>query len=243
MKRKTWIAIAIILVILFVLCTFDLDRLNQGLGNKLWLNIKILSHFLSVIYPILICLFLIVLIGTTEWKIQFKELSFAGLHIYFASPEKLFISKVSNYLNTKRTIFKIDLEKDNFKETFDSFYEIYLFMRNELSTIENFSELKQKKKCKDLYCITNEAVSILNSFLTEHQSNFRRWYEYYEKTQLQAGEKASFYLNPIGQFQKDYYAYEKLCSDFKHVNDFFSSTIAEYFKIDISKWNPDVNAE
>ena len=54
-----------------------------------------------------------------------------------------------------------------------------------------------------LYDLTNEIIKVLNDFLTQYQSNYRRWYTYIEKT-----DEAKFYLTPIGELQKEYMTME-----------------------------------
>ncbi len=136
-------------------------------------------------------------------------------------------------LDTKRTIFKIDFAHDNFKETFDSFFEIYRFFRDEIKILGNAKKKKRKtnNETVELYNLANETIKVLNNFLTEHQSNYRRWYIYIEKK-----HEEDFYLKPIGELQKNYSNYEKLCNDFMFINDFFVHKIAKRFEIDIEKW-------
>jgi len=86
-----------------------------------------------------------------------------------------------------------------------------------------------------LYDLTNEIIKVLNDFLTQYQSNYRRWYTYIEKT-----DEAKFYLTPIGELQKEYMYYDDLCIGFKKVNEFFVNSIASEFEIDINKWSIEV---
>lgn len=60
---------------------------------------------------------------------------------------------------------------------------------------------------------------------------YRRWYTYLEKE-----HEKEFYLTPIGELQKEYPDYKRLCSDFMKVNNFFKDSIADEFKIDTEKW-------
>jgi hypothetical protein len=235
--RKLWWSIPLILLGITI-CLFIWDLrviIPEGLF-VFWENVKILSSALSIVFPLIIGILMVYLLTISKWRIQFKELSIGGLHIFFSRPEQLFIRKISNYLSTKRTIFIIDIEKDNFKETLDSFHEIYKFLRKEIEQLEDFSNVKRNVEISKLHNLTIDAVKTINIFLTNHQSDFRRWYSYYEKTQLQEGVKASFYLNPIGKFQVDYYNYNKLCADFEEVNKFFCGDFAKVFNINCSKW-------
>ena len=79
--------------------------------------------------------------------------------------------------------------------------------------------------------LTNQAIQVLNRFLTKNQSNYRRWIKYIEENEME-----KHYLEPIGKLQKEYPHYEELIVDFKKVNDFFTNEFAKTFDIDIEKW-------
>jgi len=167
--------------------------------------------------------------------VRVEKASIGCFHIIFDNPAKLYKRHIKNYLDTKRTIFKIDCEHDNFYETFDSYFEIYKFFRDEIKILGNVkkqdTKLSRNKESAHLYALTNQAIQTLNDFLTKNQSNYRRWYKYIEKT-----NEEDFYLMPIGELQRQYPQYKRLCCGFEQVNAFFVNAIAYEFDVDIMKW-------
>lgn len=55
----------------------------------------------------------------------------------FDNPAKLYKRAVRSFLDTKRSLFKIDLERDNFDETLSSYYKTYEFFREEMKILDN----------------------------------------------------------------------------------------------------------
>lgn len=186
--------------------------------------------------PLILLLILVLLFLTNKWALRVEKMSIGGFNIIFDNPAKLYKRQIKYYLDTKRTIFKIDCEHDNFYDTFDSYFETYKFFRDETKTLGNVKKQETKfsrnKESANLYALTNQAIQTLNDFLTKNQSNYRRWYKYIEKT-----DEKDFYLTPIGELQKTYPHYEEFCFGFEEVNAFFVDTIARDFDIDIIKWN------
>jgi hypothetical protein len=159
-------------------------------------------------------------------------MNIGGFSILFDNPIKIYQRQVRNYLDSKRTVFKIDLENDNFKEVFDSYYDVYKFFVEEIKMLGEIPDKKAEKNDRvRLYNMANQILKKLNGFLTKHQSDYRRWYIYFEKK-----HEDEYYLTPIGNLQKEYPRYEELCSDFAKVNKFFISEVASEFKVDVEKW-------
>jgi len=244
MKRAGRIIVSttVIIAILIVLGTIEIKNISNTFLRTLWSNFNSISKIVYVLIPLILLLILILLFLTNKWALRVEKMSIGGFNIIFDNPAKLYKRQVKNYLDTKRTIFKIDCEYDNFYETFDSFFEIYKFFRDEAKTLGNVknqgTKFSRNKESANLYNLTNQAIQTLNDFLTKNQSNYRRWYKYIEKTNEEA-----FYLTPIGKLQKEYPHYGELCSGFKEINAFFANTIASEFDIDIIKWNVEQHIE
>lgn len=238
-KMKRIIVIIIYGLTFFVLMYFMLNYEIQKLDSKyiktLWHNIKFVSSALYTLIPLLFIFVFLSLLFTNKWALRVEKLSIGGFSILFDNPSNLYKRQVRNLLNTKRTVFKINCNDDNFKETFDSYFDIYKFFRDEIKVFGNVKGRRfSSNETMELYKLTNETIKVLNDFLTEHQSNYRRWYTYLEKI-----DEERYYLTPIGELQKEYVNYDKLCDGFIEVNKFFRNKIAIKFEIDMNKWGID----
>ena len=240
MKRIVCLIIFVIaaLVIFLFLGSFEIISISSTFIRTLWSNFKAISTIVYVLLPLLLLLTFCILFLTNRWAVRVEKASIGGFHIIFDNPAKAYKRQVMRYLDTKRTIFAIDFEYDNFYETFDSYFEVYMFFRDEIKLLGSVKKQGKKsfrnKESIRLYALTNQAIQKLNDFLTKNQSNYRRWYKYIEKT-----DEKVFYLTPIGELQRQYPQYEELCCGFGKVNSFFANTIACEFDIDIVKWSED----
>ena len=78
-------------------------------------------------------------------SISVKGVSFAGFEITLKDTDKAVKNNIKNYLNTKRSLFYIKTEYDNFCEVFDSYHGIYDF--------QGISYLSLKIKRRQVVCI------------------------------------------------------------------------------------------
>ena len=131
------------------------------------------------------------------------------------------ISNIRNYLNSKRTLFIIDIEHDNFYDVFDSYHQIYCFLREQIQLYDSKTDSKA-------YESIETAFKELNTFLTKHQTNYRRWYE----AKSQAEEFAEL---DIHELQKKYRHYDELCADLTQINVNMND-LAKQFNINTEKW-------
>lgn len=233
---RIMVSILIIIAVIIVLGTFEIKSISNVFLRTLWSNFNSISTIIYVLIPLIILLILVLLFLTNKWALRVEKMSIGGFNIIFDNPAKLYKRQVRNYLDTKRTVFKIDCNYDNFYETLDSFFEVYKFFRDEAKMLaserKQNSKFSRNKESANLYLLTNQAIQILNDFLTKNQSDYRRWYKYIERN-----DEEAFYLTPIGELQRKYPHYEKLCFGFKQVNIFFSEALAKEFDIDILKWD------
>ena len=228
-----------IVKIFFALCFFliismffiDYSSIGSTLFRK---NFPIVS---SSIITIAICLtsyFLITSYLNKKYSLKIEKLSLGGLSILFDSSRVLYIKSVTNFLDSKRTLFKIEPTYDNFSDTFESYFQTYNFFRQEMKILD-------PQRDKDLYILTNNILQELNKFLTKNQNNYRRWYqkvstdntiEYFNQ-----GSGKYFYNTPINEIQKEYYDYDQLLTSFNHINIFFEQEVKNKFNIDTTKWD------
>jgi hypothetical protein len=227
-KRKIFRLAGVIGLILIV----SID-INEVFSRYFWFNnlkdnLKLMAKAVIMFYPVLIILviYFVYKVLNKKWVFRVEKLSLGGFNIIFDNPEQLFKQHVRNFLNTKRTLFKIDEDKDNFYETLNSYYSIYNFIRDEMKLFDP----KTSKKSES-YKTANLMIQELNDFLTKHQNNFRRWYEY-----IMDKDISKNFDKDIGLIQKEYRNYDLIVKDFKDLNNFFCD-ISDKFEIDATKWN------
>ncbi len=200
------------------------DQYNWYITMKA--NLAFITEVIIKILPVAgVIIFLFILIMfKKKWVIRIEKLSIGGATVEFDRPESFFFQNVKNLLNTKRTLFKFDEERDNIYDTISSFYNVYSFIREQLKIYDPKSS--EDNEC---YKKANCMIYLLNEFLTSHQDNFRRWYDH-EKT------KSDNYNVDICELQKNYRNYSKLIRDITELNEEFRD-YGVFFKVDINKWD------
>ncbi|HDX9111140.1 TPA: hypothetical protein RQO78_005418 [Klebsiella michiganensis] len=232
---------SVCIVVIALLGTVQLPTSEDiTFGKRLLQNIGVLSSLLSVVILIIVAIFLLDGMMNRKYSFKVERLNFGGLNILFDNSDALFIKSIQNFLDTKRTLFKINVQQDAFDEVFNSYYEVYQFVRVEMRVLN----IKRKKDL-ELYMLANTMLKKLNAFLTEHQNNYRRWHKYVsDKDEVKIDEKPDgeaivlrYHLTPIGKIQTYYYHFNKLVNDFTELNKFFQDSVASQFSIDMDKWS------
>lgn len=244
-KPTRYIILSVITTIMVSFFLFDFTILMQLLKSSV--DEHIINNFLLIkklFFPIILFISIVICFISfikNKYSIKVEQLSLGGINILFDRREILFINSVQNFFDTKRTLFCIDKKHDNFAEVFQSYYETYNFIRQEMKLLD-------PSKDKELYKISNDILLRLNQFLTKNQNNYLRWYKYISENNQELinldefgkddvkPEQRHFYNMPINDIQSKYYSYNDLIKEFKAINDFFKTKIAGQFKVDISKW-------
>ncbi|CUY05471.1 MULTISPECIES: hypothetical protein [Serratia] len=235
-----WGSLFILMILL--MGSFRLPTLETlPFTNNFMNNSGVIKTFLSVLILFLVAYILMVGVILKKYSLKIEQLNFGGINVLFNNSDILFRQSIKNYLDAKRTLFKISAELDSFDETLSSYYEIHNFIRTEMKVLN----LKRRKD-RHLYELSNEALKELNDFLTKYQNNYRRWHKYVsEKDAVLTKEKDSYgnrvslpyHLTPIGKLQTHYYHYSKMLNGFIGVNKFFNEKFVREFKINTSKWS------
>ncbi|RAS91806.1 hypothetical protein A3863_04830 [Priestia endophytica] len=201
----------------------------------------IFGALFTLLLPLLLLCIIFAALATKNLHVSIERLSIGGVSLLFSRPEEIFLRTTRAFLETKRTLYKIDSNKDNFDETLDSYFATYQFFRKEMAILN-----PSKKKQRDLYNISVRIISELNMFLTSHQNNYRRWYKItidenkieFLNSQGQCEERKDVkpHLLPIGELQKYYYDYEAMLKGFNDINTFFIDEVNAKLKVNISKW-------
>ena len=219
-----------VLVILFLFIILFLVNLDSIEDKCTFLrifkrNINWLEHIVEIYSPLF---FAVIIIGVIIWSVfklslSVKSISFAGFEISLKDTDKTVKNNIKNYLNTKRSLFYIKPEYDNICEVFDSYHNVYDFLRSQLLQYED------KNKTSSLFYLEIQVMlKELNEFLTVHQSNYRRWFAFSEK-------KNENLFCTLGELQKEYPKFDILMNDFTKINEAMCKH-AEVFGIDMLDW-------
>jgi len=237
---KQWVAWGSLFLLLFVVMgAIDFSPFEKTLFfSNFMANSEFIKTFLSVFILFLVAFILFVGAINKKYSFKVEQLNFGGLNVLFNNSDALYKGSLKNYLNTKRSLFLIKPNLDSFEEVFNSYYEIYKFIRVEMRVLN-----VKRKDDKKLYEKSNEMLKRLNLFLTKHQNNYRRWHKYVSDNDQvmfinDKNEKIflTYHMTPIGKVQEKYYHFNKLISDFQDINSFFSNDVAPIFGIDCNKW-------
>ncbi|MCL6381567.1 hypothetical protein [Pectobacterium parmentieri] len=240
MVRGLLLVVIILMVIILMGCFSFLPASQWWFIKNIISNFDFVKALLSILILLLITIFLFFGVMEKKYSLKLEKLNFGGLNILFDSSGLLYERSVRNFLDTKRSVFKIDPHSDSFEEVFNSLYDIYNFIRVEIRVLD----LKRKRDM-ELYRISNKMLKKLNQLLTKHQNNYRRWHKYISANNTVLTEKKDsngenvsliYHLTPIGTIQTHYYHFSQLMADFEDVNNFFCSEVSVNFNIDIAKW-------
>lgn len=182
------------------------------------------SYLLLIVF---VGLFIVTCIVKNRVSITIPSISFGGIEIYLKNTEKVVKANMRNYLNTKRSLFYINETADNFYDVFLSYHGVYEHIREQMSIFED-----TKNTDNECYEKLDNMITALNNFLTRFQSNYRRWYE-------KESEKEFRMLNEL---QPMYPVYAEMIESFHDVNEKMRD-YAEYFGVNVQKWNIDKGSE
>jgi hypothetical protein len=123
-------------------------------------------------------------------------------------------------LSTRKIGLEIDLDNDEIKEIYDSWYEFFKLTRELIKDIP-VSKIRKDESTKELVRIAIEVLNEgLRPHLTKWQARFRKWYN----TEIEREKNKN--LSPQ-EIQKKYPEYENLTKEMIEVNH----QLIEYRKI------------
>lgn len=185
-------------------------------------NLDFLETLLTS-YTILIIIAIILLCWIAlhrKFDINITKISVKGIDFNFKNNEETAKFKIKNYLNSKRSLFVIYEEYDNYYDVINTYYNAIVFLR---SILEQFE--KNQSINNPTYQNTLGIIIKLNGFLTKYQSDYRRWYE----------NNLNKKYRPFISIQKDFYNYDAMTHDLNQlVQDLHEE--AKFFDINISQW-------
>lgn len=226
---RIFICILVIIFILFLFIDFREFINNNQYLHLLKSNIIYFIKAIKVIFPMVVAIIIAYLISnftSQKWIIKIEKLDIGGASIVFEKPEELFKQQIKNYLNTKRTLFSYDPQRDNIEDTLNSYYKVYNYIREKMQVYDTKSS-----QISDSYKVANLMIGTLNEFLTSYQSNYRRWIKY----RLENKATDNDYAKSISEIQREYSNYDNLLQGFEEVNNKFK-IYAKEFNVDIQKW-------
>lgn len=216
----------IFIIFIFLLAVFDIKELVHKSAHLLLLkdNIIYFNKAIKAFLPLIIIFILLYLwknFITKKWVIKIEKLDIGGASIVFEKPEELFMQQIKNFLNTKRTLFAFNPNRDSIMDTFSSFFETYSFIKENMKIYDIKSASTSK-----YYSVANTMIQILNDFLTAHRVNYSRWFNNLIDVD---------YTEDICEIQKKYRYFDRLMDDFYELNTKFIE-FGDIFKVDINKW-------
>lgn len=220
-KRKSLVTIIVVVfIILGILVFVDISELIGKCtylatlkNNLFWLE-RVLDTFTPLFVLILIMIFIVW--AKTNLSITITSCSVGGVEVSLRDIEGEVKYNVKNFLNTKRSLFKIYPEYDNFYDVFASYYDIYEFLRSQLMLFTS-----SNKQDSNIYKALQDMLKELNCFLTKYQSDYRRWYE----------NEIEKEFVPLSELQKSYTKYDEIVKAFVELNYKMNSR-AEIFGVD-----------
>ena len=181
--------------------------------NLYWIE-RMLDTFTPLLVLTLVLIF--ILWAKTNLSITMKSISVGGVEVSLKDSEDEVKNNVRNFLNTKRSLFKIIPEYDNFYDVFNSYHDIYEFLRTQLGLF-----ISSNNQGSDTYITLQNMLKELNCCLTKYQSDYRRWYE----------KEIEKEFIPLSELQKKYPKYDEIVQAFKGINKKMSC-LAEPFSVD-----------
>lgn len=222
-------------VIVGVLCFINLREIVRNLPvyGMLRDNLAFLSAVASryrelFLFLFFLLLFVYIIYLKCNYRTSISEFTLAGISFTFKDPEPVIKVRVSNYLNTKRSLFYYYEGYDNLYDVMSSWHEILLFIREQLCFLE---ERNSDGKNSDFNKNLQELVAELNWFLTKYQSDYRRWYESQIKKEMQTTDK----FRPLFFIQREYFLYDKIMQDIKLLNEKLR-TQSNIWDVDCKRW-------
>lgn len=206
-ETKLLIGLAVLIVTGLVLGCVDIKSLLLNIPGRhtFVMNLNFIAGVLKK-YATLIVGGLI-LWGIIFWRkyadIKIPSISIAGIEFNLKNIDKVVKTNLTNYFITKRSLFKIEAEHDNFDDVFESYYNIYEFIRMQMSYYENANTTDNI-----VYKEMKSMIKDLNCFLTANQTDYRRWYK------IENAKEYKF----IDQLQKMYPKYDELVREFQEIN-------------------------
>ena len=158
--------------------------------------------------------------SVSKFSVSVSGVSIAGIDISLKDTDKVVKSNIRNFLNTKRSLFCLKPNYDNFDDVFSSYHSIYDFLRSQLHLYDSEDNNKS-----NVYDEVQNMLSKLNQFLAKYQSDYRRWYE-------KKNDEEFIFLDVL---QPQYGKYEELVEEFKKINLYMQEK-AKIFGINMLEW-------
>jgi len=136
--------------------------------------------FISIIVAILILVFVVKHYYTRKFRWQSMEVEISGTPKMTFKVERNFenlyiANRIYIELTTRKAAIPIDENNDNIEEIYDSWYNLFGIIRDEIKTVPG-KYLKEHDPTKALIGLTRKILNDgLRPHLTEHQAKFRNW--------------------------------------------------------------------
>lgn len=108
-------------------------------------SLKLILQIILLLIGVIIFLLAIIGFWGKRYTLRVDNFNIGGINVLFDRSNEIFIRAVGGLLETKRSIFKFDKSVDNIYEVFNSYYEIYKYLR------DNIELLDSEKRCRVVF--------------------------------------------------------------------------------------------
>lgn len=202
-------------------------------------TIKTLIEILVVLLLLVFMLYLIIGFLGKRYSLRVDNFNIGGINILFDKSSEIYKRTVGNFITSKRTLFNFDKKIDNISQVLDAYYSTYKYINENI-------ELLDSEKDKEIYELSNEILHELNSFLSKHQNDYRRWFDHItSKDNIKLSDEKNIIVHEttIELVQENYYRYDEIIKDIKDLNCYFNSNdVKEKFSIKNFDWSEEIDA-
>ena len=208
-KHKKYIILIVALALACVLCLFPL-KLVLKIPAVICLknNLDFIRQFIerySCLATVTIIVFIIILLAQ-NFSVNSTTMKLMGIEFQLKNTEKNVKIQIKNYLSTKRSVFVLYKEYDNYYDVINSMYDILLFLRKQIANFDNFSQTNN-----ECYKKIEGMIKEIGCFLTKYQSDYRRYYS----TNIERDSKDFI---PFKDIQNGYFQVSEMENDLYQLN-------------------------
>lgn len=202
-------------------------------------TVRILIEILAILLLSILLLYIIIGFFGKRYSLRVDNFNIGGINILFDKSNEIYKKTVGNFIASKRTLFNFNKKRDNISQVLDAYYSTYKHIKDNL-------ELLDPEKDKEIYDLSTEILQKLNYFLSKHQSDYRRWFDYIinkDCIKISDDQNIIVHETTIELVQENYYRYEEIIRDIKNLNCYFNSdNIKEKFNIKKFDWSEEKDA-
>lgn len=225
-EHKCIVFICVVLSSFISLCCWPLQSvLENSAIFCLKRNLDFIGIFIAR-YPwlttVAVIVFVVILL-IKNFSLCSTSINVLGVKFELKHTETNIKIQIKNYMATKRSIFVLYEEYDNYYDVINSMYNTLTFLRKQIANFDNFSQTNNQ-----CYVNIEGMIKEIGKFLTKYQSDYRRYYE-----------------SLIKRSKEQFISFRDIQNGYQNVADMTRDLIvlnkemkkyADFFGINIQKW-------